>query len=240
MRPNKISSWLWAAVVLGSMAWADGMLGTASAQRSSYDRRDRQEHVAGRFDYFQLVLSWSPTHCEDNSRGSNDTQCGFRRARPYAFVLHGLWPQYERGYPQSCRIEHRPFVPNNVIDGMMDIMPSRGLIIHQYKKHGTCSGLRPDDYFRVSRALFKRIKIPARYQNPTQALFSTPDGLAHELVQANPGLKPDMLKIVCKRGSGNSLKEIRICLTRKGEFRACSGRGGHQCAPAKMYIPPAR
>ena len=63
---------------------------TANAQRYSPNSNSRQQHVAGKFDYYQLVLSWSPTHCEDNSRGKNDTQCGRRRARPYSFVLHGL------------------------------------------------------------------------------------------------------------------------------------------------------
>ena len=31
--------------------------------------------------------------------------------RPYAFVLHGLWPQYERGWPQDCRSSDRGYVP---------------------------------------------------------------------------------------------------------------------------------
>ena len=56
----------------------------------------------GDFDYYVLVLSWSPTHCSSDAghgRG-NDMQC--RSGRPFGFVLHGLWPQYERGYPQAC------------------------------------------------------------------------------------------------------------------------------------------
>jgi len=222
------------ALLLASLAWPQ----VASAQRSSYNRG--REHIAGQFDYFQLVLSWSPTHCADNSRGRNDTQCGLRRERPYAFVLHGLWPQYERGYPQNCRTAQRPFVPNNVINGILDIMPSRGLVIHEYRKHGTCSGLRPYDYFRVSRALFKRIKIPAIYRQPKKVLFTMPNDLALQFARINPGLKPAMIKVVCKRGPANKLREIRICISRKGTFRPCGGRARHQCAQRKIFIPPVR
>ena len=206
----------------------------AFAQRSG-------KHVAGRFDYYQLVLSWSPTHCETNSRGRNDTQCGPRRARAYAFVLHGLWPQYERGYPEFCRTRKRPFVPNNIIDGVLDIMPSRGLIIHQYKKHGTCSGYTPADYFKASRLLYQRIAIPKRYRQPKAAQFATPRQLTDDFLAANPKLRPSMLTVVCRRGRGNQLREVRICFDKKGRFRQCGADSArHRCKREKMYIPPAR
>ena len=116
--------------------WRDGGSGNDSGSRSGDGR-----NVAGQFDYYALALSWSPTHCS-TPEGENDTlQCSRRDGRRYAFVLHGLWPQYEHGYPESCRIEQRPFVPQPVIDNVLDIMPSKGLVIHQYRKHGTCSGL---------------------------------------------------------------------------------------------------
>ena len=210
----------------------------AEAQRRSSANAG---HVAGAFDYYQLVLSWSPTHCEDNSRGRNDTQCGPRRARAYAFVLHGLWPQYEQGYPENCRTRARPFVPNRVIDGMMDVMPSRGLIIHQYRKHGTCSGYGPADYFKASRLLYQRIAIPPRYRNPKAAQFVTPGELVRDFTAVNPKLQPAMISVICKRGNKNQLREVRVCFDKKGLFRACSGRATrHQCARKKMYVPPIR
>ena len=209
----------------------------AEAQRHS----NRSEHVAGRFDYYQLVLSWSPTHCEDNSRGRNDTQCGRNRSRPFAFVLHGLWPQYEIGYPESCRTRSKPFVPNNVINGMMDIMPSRGLIIHEYRKHGTCSGYNATDYFKASRILFNKVKIPKRYQKPTRAFLLRPEDLVRDFEEVNPKIGAGMIQVVCKRGNKNQLKEVRVCFDKKGKFRRCSGRSTrHQCARKNMYIPPVR
>jgi len=211
----------------------------AHAQRAQGGGR---EHVAGRFDFYQLVLSWSPTHCADNSRGKGDTQCGRRRARPYAFVVHGLWPQYERGWPQFCRTRGKPFVPNGVINQMMDIMPSRGLIIHQYKKHGSCSGLDAPTYFKATRIAYNNVKIPREFHSPQKQLTMRPAELVNKFRAVNPTLTNDAIQVVCKRGNANRLKEVKFCMTRKGAFRACTkGRGTrHRCRDKAIYIPPAR
>ena len=123
----------------------------------------------------------------------------------------------------------------------MDIMPSRGLIIHQYKKHGTCSGYDPTNYFKASRLLFRRIAVPSRYRGPKAAQFVTPGELVRDFTSANPKLEPAMVSVICKRGNKNQLREIRICFDKKGRFRACSGRATrHACARKKMFIPPVR
>ena len=106
---------------------SDNGYGNARSYRS-----DGQRNVAGQFDYYALVLSWSPTYCAE--KGDNDRmQCNRSDGRRYSFVLHGLWPQYERGYPSDCELPRRPFVPEPVIDSMLDVMPSRGLVIHEYR-----------------------------------------------------------------------------------------------------------
>lgn len=219
----------------------------ADAQRSrSYDRYDDrggrdQRNVAGQFDYYALVLSWSPTHCAENNDRRNALQCSRRDGRRYNFVLHGLWPQYERGYPNDCPTRFRPFVPDTVIDRMLDIMPAKGLIIHEYKKHGTCSGLEPEGYFDLARQLYNRIRIPERYINPFDVQFVAPEQLMREMIAANPGLKPDMMAISCG-GPGNRLREIRICFTKSGQLRPC-GRNENQrrmCSARQMYVPPVR
>ena len=86
--------------------------------------------------------------------------------RPYAFVLHGLWPQHERGWPQDCRSSDRGWVPGPVAERMLDIMPSKKLIFHEYRKHGTCSGLGVDGYFGLARQLYEKVKIPPRFVRP--------------------------------------------------------------------------
>src|SRR5688572_27140473 len=106
-----------------------------------------QRDEPGVFDYYVLALSWSPTYCADAGDRRNDAQCAPRNERPYASVLHGLWPQHERGSPRDCRSDDRGWVPGPVADRMLDIMPSKRLVFHEYRRHGTCSGLGVDDYF---------------------------------------------------------------------------------------------
>jgi ribonuclease T2 len=209
----------------------------ATAQHSSGPRGNEP----GRFDYYALVLSWSPTYCASLPRDDNDPQCDLRKGRAYAFVLHGLWPQHERGWPQDCRTRERPFVPRPTIDRMLDIMPSPGLVIHEYRKHGTCSGLSPDAYYDYARKLFAKISIPQRFVRPNAAFFVSPNDVAKDFVAANPGLDDRMIAVACNR-SGSRLRDVRICFSREGEFRSC-GRNEEQrrlCNRSRMYVPPVR
>lgn len=198
-------------------------------------------NAPGDFDYYALVLSWSPTHCAEPEAEDDELQCNRRDGRRYAFVLHGLWPQHERGYPENCRLRSRPFVPERTINGMLDIMPSRPLVIHEYRKHGTCSGLTPDEYYATSRKLFESINIPDRYVNPFESQFVSPGQLVDELLDENPQLEEDMIAVSC-RGSGNRLREIRVCFTRDGKPRSC-GYNEHprnMCKAQRMFVPPVR
>lgn len=218
---------------------AISFMSPAEAQRDGFRRGQSSRDIAGQFDYYTLVLSWSPTYCASEAR-PGDPQCN-RRERPYAFVLHGLWPQYERGFPESCRIRERPYVPNRIINQMMDIMPSRSLVIHEYRKHGTCSGLNPEQYYALSRQLFGKITIPQRFISPQAPMMLSPGEVTGAFLTANPTLKPDMLAVSC-RGSGNRLREVRICFSREGVFRKCGSNelGRSFCSASKMYIPPVR
>jgi ribonuclease T2 len=168
-------------------------------------------------------------------------QCNRSDGRRYSFVLHGLWPQYERGYPSDCELPRRPFVPEPVIDSMLDVMPSRGLVIHEYRAHGTCSGLDPAPYFSTARRLFDGIKIPERFRNPFQSQYVSPSDVRNEFLRANPDLGNDMLTVVCN-GSGGQLKEVRFCFSKGGKPRACGENENQRklCSADRVFIPPAR
>ena len=219
------------ALALAALGFLGG--GAALAQRSE----------PGVFDYYVLALSWSPTYCVEAGDKRDEPQCDRgRNGRPYAFVLHGLWPQRERGWPQECRSADRGWVPGPVADRMLDIMPSKRLVFSQYRRHGTCSGLGVDGYFKLSRQLYEKVVIPSRYVDVKDERMTV--GVAEvidDFLKANPGLKPDMLTVQCG-GAGNRLKEVRFCFTKAGEFRPC-GRNEDQrrlCSAERMYVPPVR
>jgi ribonuclease T2 len=211
-----------------------------AASHAAAQRTERGE--AGQFDYYVLALSWSPTYCADTGDRRSDPQCDGRGGRPFAFVLHGLWPQYERGWPQDCKSADRGWVPGPVADRMLDIMPSKRLVFFEYRKHGTCTGLSVDAYFDLARQFYEKVKIPPRFVNVTdERLFVGVSELIADFGETNPGLKPDMMSVQCG-GAGNRLKEVRVCFTKEGQFRTC-GRNEDQrrlCSADRMYVPPVR
>jgi ribonuclease T2 len=240
------------AIVFAALVAAVMALPAAAQRGEPYGASPREQNPSirdrrgadrpGQFDYYVLALSWSPSYCAGLDRDRYDPQCHSRDGKRFAFVLHGLWPQFERGWPQDCETPDRGFVPRPVATRMLDIMPTDKLVFHQYRKHGTCSGLGVDGYFALARRLYEKVRIPERFRNVTdQRLFVAPKDLMAEFMDANPGLEPDAMAVQCG-GPGNRLREVRICFTRDGQFRTC-GRNedqGKLCSAASMYVPPVR
>lgn len=208
---------------------------SASEARDRY--RPDPRHSAGQFDYYTIAMSWSPTYCATRRGGRFDPQCDGRR--PYAFVLHGLWPQYNRGWPQNCYVEDN-WVPNHIIKSMLDIMPSKRLVIHQWKKHGVCSGLGPEAFFALSRKAFETIKIPARYISPSKPIVISPSEIENDFLKTNNKLKADMISISC--GRGKRLREIRICFDKNLNLTQCGVNENQRklCRLDKVVMPPVR
>ena len=193
--------------------------------------------VSGVFDYYTLALSWSPTYCTSNAGKRDKQQCGARR---FAFVVHGLWPQYERGWPQYCKTGKR-YVPNRLIDEVLPIMPSKRLVIHEWRKHGMCSGLSQKDYFALTEKLFEKVKVPARYLQPSQPLLISPQTLRDDFLKTNLWLKPEMISVQCGGSKDRGvLRELRICFSKEGEPQACGDNERRQCRAKQLVMPPVR
>src|SRR5882762_1426110 len=126
--------------------------------------QDRRQNLPGQVDFYVLSLSWSPSYCEAaGERGTPPQQeCG---ERPYSFVVHGLWPQYEKGFPEFCQ-QPAPRLDRNIVSSMLDLMPAPGLIFNEWSKHGTCSGPNPRAYFETVRKARAVVKIPEPYLEP--------------------------------------------------------------------------
>jgi ribonuclease T2 len=230
MRRVRRLAGLVAAVVLGACEAPAGPGATAQGNTPATPI----ETAASGFDYYVLALSWSPTYCAEPDNAARDPQqCKARR--PFAFVTHGLWPQFERGYPQDCPTEQRD-VPAAVTTDMMDIMPSAGLIRHQWRKHGACSGLDPRAFFKAVRAAAQRITIPDAYRAVAAPLRVTGTDVEAAFIAANPGLRADGVAVICR---GGRLREVRVCLTPAGALRACGADVADACART-VTMPPVR
>jgi ribonuclease T2 len=193
---------------------------------------------SGQFDYYVLALSWSPSYCAGEAGQNESQQCA--PGRRFAFVVHGLWPQYANGWPEFCETREN-WVPQKLIDGMMDVMPSRKLIIHEWKKHGTCSGLSQVEYFNSARQIFGGLRIPARYLSPQAPVTITPRQLVVDFVKSNKALTADMLSVQCGNATGQArLSELFVCVNKAGSFTPCGTNEKRQCRAKTIVMPPVR
>ena len=189
-------------------------------------------------DYYTLALSWSPTYCASKKGRRDRAQCGSERR--FAFVVHGLWPQYNRGWPQFCNTNQR-WVGRGQIKRMLDIMPSKRLIIHQWKKHGTCTRLGQKAYFKLTRQLFDKILTPARYLSPQKPVLITPQKLISDFIKTNRGLTAASLSVQCGNARDRArLSELRVCFSKSGEFTPCGDNERRNCKAQTLVLPPAR
>ena len=117
---------------------------------------------AGDFDYYVLSLSWAPGWCATDGAGRDAAQCD--PANEATFVLHGLWPQYEEGWPSYCRTVERDPTRGETA-AMADIMGGAGLAFYQWKKHGRCSGLSAAKYYATARQAFAQVRHTTQCMN---------------------------------------------------------------------------
>src|SRR6267142_2001910 len=196
--------------LLISLALVVVSAGMASAQ-------DRRQNAPGEFDFYVLALSWSPSFCEAAAERGNSGRSQVQCERPYSFVVHGLWPQYERGFPEYCQ-RPSPRLDRNIMTSMLDLMPAPGLIYNEWDKHGTCSGLGERAYFETIRKARAAIKIPPDYLQLSEAKTIAPAEVEDAFVKVNPGLSTSAIAVTC---NGNRLSEVRICLGKDLQFRSC-------------------
>lgn len=188
----------------------------------------------GQFDYYVMALSWSPNWCalEGDRKGSD--QCDTRH--DHGWILHGLWPQNEQGWPSYCRANER--APTRSMTGAMsDIMGTGGLAWHQWKKHGTCSGLSAAEYYATSRAAYDGFNRPEILRKLDKTVRLPASVIEDAFLEANPTLKPDQITITCKQ---NHIQEVRICLTKDFEFRRCGRDVIRDCQATSATLNPIR
>ncbi|MBX3595996.1 MAG: ribonuclease [Rhizobiaceae bacterium] len=210
------------AALAASVIFCSGLPAAASDSRQPGD-----------FDFYVLALSWSPSFCMEEGE-ANYQQCGTKRS--YGFIVHGLWPQYERGYPRECYTFQRR-VPDSMVDQLRDIMPSAGLVGHQWRMHGSCSGMSQHDYFHTVRMAWQKIEIPTELQRLEPHQTISAGAVEDAFVDANPGMKEDGVSVSCSK---KLLREVRICMSRDLEFRSCAELERKACKADKLRMPMPR
>jgi ribonuclease T2 len=188
----------------------------------------------GNFDFYVLALSWSPGFCETGGADKPRAQCA--KGAHLGFVVHGLWPQYQHGYPMDCGGIRSP--SQLALRSVQGLYPDQGLARFEWRKHGTCSGKSPSDYFADVRRARAVIAIPPPFRAAKKAQTWAPLDIQRAFIAANPRLRPGMFAVECVDGE---LEEVRICLSKNlRDFVACPEVARHFCYTQQVAVPPMR
>ena len=189
---------------------------------------------AGDFDYYVLAMTWTPSWCATTGDSREDPQCDAGRA--LGFTLHGLWPQYEFGWPSYCRTTERE--PSRAeTAAMADIMGSSGLAWYEWKKHGRCSGLSAGDYFALSREAYESVNIPEVFTRLNRDITLPAQLVEDAFIDADPALSDAMMTVEC--GDGR-ISEVRICLNRDLSPRPCGPDASRDCRMSDALMEALR
>ncbi len=204
-----------AAWLAASAAWAEG-------------------EQAGDFDYYVMALSWSATWCATTGDARDDPQCD--AGRGIDFVLHGLWPQYEDGWPSFCRTTARdPSRGQTAV--MADLFGGAGAAFYQWKKHGRCSGLNAVDYYLTANRAKASITIPEVFRGLNRDIRLPASVVEDAFLEVNPALTPAAITITCDEGR---IDEVRICLTRELAPRDCAPDARRDCRMTDAVMEAVR
>lgn len=225
-----------AVLLLGGMteAVAQDATGGEAAAAATPVVGSATTEAAG-FDYWVLLLSWSPEYCRLKP---SDQECkavrGYRE--PYGFVVHGVRPHFEVGKPQKC-IEKPDELSDELVDRAMMLMPSPQLVRSEWRRHGTCSGLSAEEYFIFAERAARRIEIPPEYRSPEDYIDTDLDTVKRKFLELNPELTDDSIALRCSR---RWLKEVRVCFNTEMQPRACGRDIDDRCRAGKISMRPLR
>jgi len=196
----------------------------ARKHHNSFSTQAFQQSITGAFDYYLLSLSWSPAFC--SSKAGQKPEKQYQCHGHYGFVIHGLWPQYSKGqYPQNCGPEAH--VPEEVSAIALQAVPPMppgddALIDHEWRVHGTCSGLNMKQYFTAIKLAASKIAIPAELGEPKQPVREDFNTIVKWFIDSNPGLQKQMLQVITDKY--HNLSEVRICFDKQLNFLSCKNK----------------
>ncbi|MGH9546007.1 MAG: ribonuclease T2 family protein [Terriglobales bacterium] len=219
-----------ASCLLGAWILLLAMAPTAWAK---HHRRhhDDDARSSGSFDYYLLALSWAPNYCAGHP---NDHSSECKIGGHTAFVLHGLWPQANSGAPPMSCSTASP-VATATVDHMLNFMPSRGLIQHEWQEHGTCTGLSAQDYFAKAEQAFKKVQVPEQYPKLDHSQRFSVAELEKSIADANHA-PAGAFRISCHAGE---LVSLEVCVDKDLHYQSCT-QSVRECPVNQVDMRPPR
>jgi len=208
------------------------LMSSAFAAYAKRKKPGKPTASAAGFSYYLLTLSWAPDFCAVPGNPKSPAECG--KGRKIGFVVHGLWPQSDQGRgPENCGGSP---VGQDIVNLMLQYIPTASLIQHEWSAHGTCSGLSASDYFAAVRKARDSVTIPADFGGLDHSLSLSPKDVESKFAAANPSFPPEAFRTSCTNGA---LQEARICFTKDLAPQACTASAG-ECTMGTMTVRPVQ
>ncbi|MDM8515716.1 thermonuclease family protein [Desulfobacterales bacterium HSG16] len=180
-----------------------------SSYSAAYDQKKCDRDIPGEFHHYKLAISLSQEWCIANDR-LEEMQCDVE------FIVHGLWPQCQKGYPYRCKNFDPELIDDINKSEIYKFMPSDFLIRHEWKTHGTCSGLKRSEYFKKAADFYSSITLPS-----FKAGEYSKEAVMKKIIEVNKGfLARENIELCCdekgRKKDDDTLDEIRICFSKDG------------------------
>ena len=155
---------------------------------------------------YTLALSWSPEFCKGREGQANHRmQCSGRNGR-FGLIVHGLWPEGARSWPQYCPASRSLTAAE--LRRNLCMTPSPRLAAHEWAKHGSCMTRKPETYFKVTRILWNSLTLPD-YDRLSRKDGLTAGDIRRALSDANERWEPEHIGV--KLNSRGWLQELKLC-----------------------------
>jgi ribonuclease T2 len=117
---------------------------------------------------------------------------------------------------------------------MLNYMPSRGLIQHEWQEHGTCSGLSAQDFFAKAEQAYRNVHVPEQYQKVDHEQQLNVSDLEKSFADANHA-PPEAFRVSCHAGA---LVSLEVCVDKDLQYQSCT-QSVREC-PANQVdmLPP--
>jgi ribonuclease T2 len=207
------------------------LCGSLTVPGFSRRHKSASSQKQGDFNYYLLSLSWAPNYCADHP-GDNSSEC--RSGNHKGFVLHGLWPQSNEGQPPMSCQPARP-VAADIVRHMLEYYPSRGLIQHEWEKHGTCSGLSAQDYFAKVEQAFKSVQPSDQFKDLSSDRSLAPKDVDQSFAESNHA-PADAFRISCH---ARELVGVEVCMSKDLKIQSCS-RSLRECPASSVLMHPLK
>lgn len=199
-------------------------------------------NVAGQQDSYVLAMSWQPGFCEHVKYNGTKPECDHMadgRLVVSHVTLHGLWPNRQacgRRYGNCAgpQLQLAPDTVSYIKPWMPNFFFETAFGAYEWKKHGTCSAMDDDTYFRRAVDAVKTVDASAAGKYIAANVGGKISKKAfYERVQAETGSAqaPNSITLLC---TNKHLFEVRVRLPL--DFK----EGGSLAQLLGTSPPPAR